>query len=228
MTTDTATAATSPECPSLPDGDGAALRGSTLRVIGILEEAKTDLAELKKTVAGELRVSAFPSVAASLIPPTIRAMSARFPDLVAIFEELEPDDSLAALRAWQTDVAIVDDLTTSAGLSETQVEMLHLLDDHLHVLLPRDHPLADAPATSTPPSASSEGLRYCCAVSVAIDGGTRSANAGTRAMLCAPDARTSVRHRQSLRSVCTKYPSSVLRTDVTVVWVCSGAEIAFA
>ncbi|HEV2155542.1 LysR family transcriptional regulator [Bradyrhizobium sp.] len=120
------------------------------RVIGILEEAKTDLAELKKTVAGELRVSAFPSVAASLIPPTIRAMSARFPDLATIFEELEPDDSLAALRAWQTDVAIVDDLTTSASLSETQVEMLHLLDDHLHVLLPRDHPLAERPHLTLP------------------------------------------------------------------------------
>ena len=120
------------------------------RVIGILEEAKTDLAEIKKTVAGELRVSAFPSVAASLIPPTIRAMSARFPDLATIFEEMEPDDSLAALRAWQTDVAIVDDLTTSASLSETQVEMLHLLDDHLHVMLPHDHPLAERPHLTLP------------------------------------------------------------------------------
>ncbi len=115
------------------------------RVIGILEEAKTDLAELKKTVAGELRVAAFPSVAASLIPPTIRAVAARFPDLVTTFEELEPTDSLAALRAWQTDVAIVDDLTTSAGLTEAQVEMLHLLDDELHVLLPPDHRLAGEP-----------------------------------------------------------------------------------
>lgn len=113
------------------------------RVIGILEEAKTDLAELKKTVAGELRVAAFPSVAASLIPPTMRGMATRFPDLVTTFEELEPMDSLAALRAWQTDVAIVDDLTTSAGLSEAQVEMLYLLDDQLHVLLPPDHRLAE-------------------------------------------------------------------------------------
>jgi DNA-binding transcriptional LysR family regulator len=112
------------------------------RVIGILEEAKTDLAELKKTVAGELRVAAFPSVAASLIPPTMRAMATRFPDLATTFEELEPMDSLAALRAWQTDVAIVDDLTTAAGMSEAQVEMLHLLDDQLHVLLPPDHKLA--------------------------------------------------------------------------------------
>jgi DNA-binding transcriptional LysR family regulator len=113
------------------------------RVIGILEEAKTDLAELKKTVAGELRVAAFPSVAASLIPPTIRALSARFPDLMTTFEELEPTDSLAALRAWQTDVAIVDDLTTASGLAEAQVETLHLLDDQLHVLLPPGHRLAE-------------------------------------------------------------------------------------
>jgi DNA-binding transcriptional LysR family regulator len=124
---------------------GQRLVDHACRVIAILEEAKTDLAELRKTVAGELRVSAFPSVAASLIPPAIRAMSARFPDLAAMFEELEPDDSLAALRAWQTDVAIVDDLTTSAGLSEVQVEMLHLLDDRLHVLLPPNHPLAELP-----------------------------------------------------------------------------------
>jgi DNA-binding transcriptional LysR family regulator len=115
------------------------------RVIGILEEAKTDLAELKKTISGELRVAAFPSVAATLIPPTMRAMSDRYPDLVTNFEELEPIDSLAALRAWQTDVAIVDDLTTSQGLSEAQVEMLHLLNDRLHVLLPPKHRLAGRP-----------------------------------------------------------------------------------
>jgi len=51
------------------------------------------------TVAGELRVSAFPSVAASLIPRTMRAMANRFPDLATTFDELEPMDGLAALRA---------------------------------------------------------------------------------------------------------------------------------
>uniref|UniRef100_A0A973W5Y7 LysR substrate-binding domain-containing protein n=2 Tax=Bradyrhizobium septentrionale TaxID=1404411 RepID=A0A973W5Y7_9BRAD len=56
-----------------------------------------------------------------------------------------PDKLLAALRAWQTDVAIVDDLTTAPGIPEATVEMLHLLDDSLHVLLPEGHPLADRP-----------------------------------------------------------------------------------
>ncbi|WP_189052454.1 LysR family transcriptional regulator [Aliidongia dinghuensis] len=109
------------------------------KVIGIIEEAKTDLAELKRTVAGELRVSAFPSVAASLIPRTMKALADRFPDLVTTFDELEPMDSLAALRAWRIDVAIVDDLSTASGFPEGTVEMHHLLDDSLFVLLPLDH-----------------------------------------------------------------------------------------
>jgi DNA-binding transcriptional LysR family regulator len=115
------------------------------RVIGILEEAKTDMAELKRIVAGELRVSAFPSVAASLMPRTMRAISNRYPALATTFEELEPTDGLAALRAWQTDVAIIDDLTTESGAAEASVETLHLLDDSLHVLLPKEHRLSGRP-----------------------------------------------------------------------------------
>ncbi len=127
---------------------GARLVEHASKVIGILEEAKTDLAELKRTVAGELRVAAFPSVAASLIPRTMKAMAQRFPDLNTTFEELEPMGSLAALRAWQTDVAIVDDLTTASEISEAAVETLHLLDDSLFLLVPNDHYLAGQPYVS--------------------------------------------------------------------------------
>ena len=55
-----------------------------------------------------------------------------------------------------------------------------------------------------------------------------AAKAGTRAMLQAPDASTSVRHRQSPWSVRTRYPAPSRRTEVTVVWVRTGAAIAFA
>lgn len=47
-----------------PAGARLVLHAET--VIGVIEEARTDIAELKRTVAGELRVSAFPSVAAAL------------------------------------------------------------------------------------------------------------------------------------------------------------------
>ena len=65
-------------------------------------------------------------------------------------------------------------------------------------------------------------------MSVVIDAGTASANAGTRGMLNAPDASTTVRQSHTPWSVVTRYPPSVRRTDVTVVPVCTGASISFA
>ncbi|GJD51786.1 HTH-type transcriptional regulator HdfR [Methylobacterium crusticola] len=123
---------------------GARLAEHAGAVIAILEEARTDLAAMRREVAGELRVAAFPSVAASLIPHAIRSASARYPALRISFEELEPAEGLAALRAWQADIAIVDDLTT-AGPADGRIELAHLLDDTLHVMLPRGHPLAARP-----------------------------------------------------------------------------------
>ena len=61
-----------------------------------------------------------------------------------------------------------------------------------------------------------------------IDRGTLLAKLGTSATLHAPDAMTTARHSQSSWSVRTRYPASVLRTDVTVVLVSTGAEIALA
>ena len=89
-------------------------------------------------------------------------------------------------------------------------------------------PLDEAPTTNTPPSATWAGLRYDWAVSAATDGGTLAAKAGIRAMLQAPEAMTTVRQCQSPRSVRTRYPAPSLRTEVTVVWVRTGAAIDFA
>jgi DNA-binding transcriptional LysR family regulator len=113
-------------------------------VIAILEEARTDLAELKRIVAGELRVAAFPSVAASLMPATIMLVAARYPALQISFVELEPADGLAALRAWQTDIAIVDDLTT-LGSATSGIELIELLEDRLYVLMSRANKLSERP-----------------------------------------------------------------------------------
>src|ERR1700741_2116263 len=87
---------------------GVQLAAHAEQVIRILEGAKAEIAELKRVVAGELRVAAFPSVAAALIPQTISTLETDHPQLSILFEELEPAEGLAALRAWQTDAAIID------------------------------------------------------------------------------------------------------------------------
>jgi DNA-binding transcriptional LysR family regulator len=63
-------------------------------------------------------------------------------NLTTTLHEVEPVDGLAALRAWQTDVAIIDDLTTVAGLQEVAVETEYLIEDELCALISKNHPLA--------------------------------------------------------------------------------------
>ena len=63
----------------------------------------------------------------------------------------------------------------------------------------------------------------CC-----TDAGTPALSAGTEGRLQAPLAMTTVRQANSPRLVLTWYPSSVRRTDVTVVLVRTGARLAAA
>lgn len=112
------------------------------RIIGILEEAKTDLSELKKIIAGDLRIAAFPSVASSLIPRAMRAMQQQHPRLNILVNAMEPNEGLSALRAWQTDIAIVDDMTVDAGHTDANVDQVYLCTDHLFAIIPADHRLA--------------------------------------------------------------------------------------
>lgn len=112
------------------------------RIIEILEEAKTDLAELKKTIAGDLRIAAFPSVASSLIPRAMRIMEDLHPFLNIHVHAMEPNEGLSALRAWQTDIAIVDDMTVNARNVSNNVDQIYLCTDRLFAILPADHRFA--------------------------------------------------------------------------------------
>jgi DNA-binding transcriptional LysR family regulator len=112
------------------------------RVFAELEAAKSDIEELNNVVAGELRVAAFPSVGAVLVPPTMRELHAGHPQLAIQFDEMEPEESLAALRTWQTDVAIIDDLNVPPGALDPNVETIPLMEDVFLVMMAADHPLA--------------------------------------------------------------------------------------
>lgn len=112
------------------------------RITAVLEEAKTEMAQMRSVVAGELRVAAFPSVATVSIPKTIQLLERQHPHLVVVFTELEPIDGLAALRSWQVDLAIIDDLTLRGVLPVSGIETQKLGIDQLLVMLPKTHRLA--------------------------------------------------------------------------------------
>jgi len=115
------------------------------RILIELESARADIAELKKVIAGELRVAAFPSVAAAVVAGAIHELHRLHPHLTVQFDEMEPAESLAALRSWQTDIAIIDDLNVPAGALDPNIETIPLMEDVFNVMVSQTHPLAEQP-----------------------------------------------------------------------------------
>jgi len=125
---------------------GEVLVSYTGRVLGVLDEAISELATMKEQVTGELRIAAFPSIAAAILPHTVQTLSRSYPHLTVVLEEMEPAEGLAALGSWQADVAIIDDLSLMLGGKRHGLERVPLAEDVLVALLPHDHPLADRPS----------------------------------------------------------------------------------
>lgn len=121
---------------------GHALAGYAGRVMVVLDEARSELAELRREIAGELRVAAFPSIASVVLPDTVKELRRAFPRLSIEIEELEPIDAVAALRSWRADIALIDDLSIAAGNNRENIEVVPLAEDALYVAVATDHPLS--------------------------------------------------------------------------------------
>jgi DNA-binding transcriptional LysR family regulator len=99
---------------------------------------RSDLDDLAGLRAGRLRVGAFPTAGARLLPRAVAAFRARHPDVRLELTEADPDDALARLAARELDMALVyrfDDY-------EPPLEGVELLVDELRVVLPAAHRLA--------------------------------------------------------------------------------------
>ncbi|MBZ5794482.1 LysR family transcriptional regulator [Burkholderia contaminans] len=121
---------------------GRALVGHAERVMVVLDEARSELVQLRREIVGELRVAAFPSIASLVLPDTVKRLELAHPRLEIGLEELEPIDAVAALRAWRTDIALIDDLSIEAGKDRENIELVPLTEDVLYVAVATDHPLS--------------------------------------------------------------------------------------
>ena len=127
---------------------GHALVGYAERVMVVLDEARSELAELRREIAGELRVAAFPSIASAVLPETIKALQDAYPRLEIVLEEFDPIEGLTALRSWRTDVALIDDLSVVVGDSQESVGVVQVAEDALYVAVAADHALSNRPSVS--------------------------------------------------------------------------------
>ena len=121
----------------------------------LLERTETVLQQMRVTVqdvraAGAqtrtcLRVAAFPSAAATLLPFALRAVRDAHPLLQLELEVLEDYESLPLLAAGKLDVAVVLESDLQPVDAPPGVETVAVHDDEMLVALPADHRLASQP-----------------------------------------------------------------------------------
>src|SRR6201991_4283996 len=103
------------------------------------EEAVREAAGVGKA---SVRVSAFPSAAAGLLPGATRELRARRPDAELNLTVLENEPGLDALLSGRVDVATIVQSPLSPLPPRPGVEYLPIADDELRIAVAADHPLA--------------------------------------------------------------------------------------
>ena len=85
---------------------GQVLARHAVAVLSALDAAEEEVAAIAGLRAGRVRLMAFPSSSATLVPRALALVKERFPDVKVSFTEAEPPESLAALRAGECDLAV--------------------------------------------------------------------------------------------------------------------------
>jgi DNA-binding transcriptional LysR family regulator len=114
----------------------------TERVLAELEAAEAELAAGNGDLRGSVRLAAFPTAAATVVPGAMAVFAARHPRAEVLLAELEPEDALPALKLGEADLAIVHEYDFSPRGDDPSIELTPLVEDDIHVAVPAGHPAA--------------------------------------------------------------------------------------
>src|SRR3954447_23571919 len=120
---------------------GRALVGHADAIIARLADAEQELEAIAGLRGGRLRVAAFPSACATLMPLAVARYRERHPGVDLSLHPADPPDGERLLRAGECDLALTIE-TTFATPDTRDFERVELLDDPMYVMLPREHRLA--------------------------------------------------------------------------------------
>ncbi len=111
-------------------------------VMAALANAEEALAALRAGKIGRIRIGAFATAGAALVPGALAAFQDTHPDVLLDLATVEADDALSGLRNGTIDLCITiahaEEIASCADLVFD-----HLLSDPFRVVLARSHPLAD-------------------------------------------------------------------------------------
>ncbi len=113
-------------------------------VLDRLSGVRRDLVAVDDLSAGRLRIGAFATVDAVLVPRALATFRAVHPDVSITLAEGLSGPLLGRLRSAEIDLALVTTYP-EAPFDDDQLDLRHLVDDPVLVALHPDHPLAGRP-----------------------------------------------------------------------------------
>jgi DNA-binding transcriptional LysR family regulator len=119
---------------------GEALVRHTDAIMARLAEAEAELEAIAGLRGGRLRMAAFESAGATLMPPAIADFRRRHPAVELSLSLSEPEDCIPLLRSGDLDLAIV--FESAVQRADDGIHRVRLIEDPMFLVLPRDHPLA--------------------------------------------------------------------------------------
>jgi DNA-binding transcriptional LysR family regulator len=111
-------------------------------ILGRIAQAERDVSAYVNASSGKLRLAAFESAGAALVPAAVEAFHARHPQIELGVVQMEPREATARLENRELDLAIVYDLEPPTGALGEELELTHLFDDRYTAVVAKRHPLA--------------------------------------------------------------------------------------
>lgn len=121
---------------------GEILARYTSGVLRDLATAQHRITAITRLEAGGIRICAFPSASATIVPAAAAQVAREHPALRIQLDESEPPDSLEALRRGECDIALAFTYSEARDSPCEELVEVTLLNDPLVVVLPAAHPQA--------------------------------------------------------------------------------------
>src|ERR671939_72649 len=102
-------------------------------------DAEEEVAAIAGLRAGRVRLAAFPSASATLVPAAFSALQAEHRGITVSLVEEEPPEALALLRAGDVDVAVAFGYPQAELVDGPDLAVEPLLEDRLLAVLPAGH-----------------------------------------------------------------------------------------
>jgi DNA-binding transcriptional LysR family regulator len=111
-------------------------------ILGRMGQAERDLSAYLGARSGRLRLAAFESAGAALVPAAVDTFHELYPDVELNVVQMEPEEAAARLEGRQLDLAIVYDLQPPTGVLGDELELTYLFEDRYAAVISKGHRLA--------------------------------------------------------------------------------------